>query len=203
VEATDRDDVIARLRLLLAVAVTAGLVALALGTIGDAEPRWWTPPAGTDLAMPGTWPGAWSTPSTSVPSVAGTGSAPDEVGDVEPVLAQLYAGWLAAIADRDPAALDDVVATAPFREAGVRAMDTMTVVGDPAPEAVDVVELEVLHTDDDCMAVWSVVDLSRLLGPDTRVSGVDVLWLDGDRWRFASSWRFRDDLWLDDCTRAG
>ena len=175
-----------RIRLLAGLGIVIGL-ALGVGaSLGDG-PTWWEPPPGMTVATPGTPAPSTSTPADGEPTTAD-------------VIRSLYFGWLDAIFRDDPEALDEVVATDPFREAGVAAMETLRFAAPPTLEGIEPVEWEILLETASCMAVWTVVDLSASLGPGAETRGVDVLWNDGDGWRFASSWTHRDDLWATDCT---
>lgn len=177
-----------RIRILAGLGIVVGLGIGVVANLGDRGPVWWEPPPGVTVATPGT-----PAPMTTV-------TAADEDPGTPGLIRSLYFGWLDAIHRRDPSALETVVATTPFREAGVAAMDSLDFVAPPTPDGIEVVEWEVLLETRSCMAVWTVVDLSSALGPGAETSGVDVLWDDGDGWRFASSWTHRDDLWDTDCT---
>ena len=175
-----------RLRLLAGLGIVIGL-ALGVGANLGGGPTWWEPPPGVTVATAGT-----PAPTETADSSEGS-TTPD-------VLRSLYFGWLDAIFRDDPGALDAVAATEPFRGAGLAAMETLEFAAPPTPEGIDVVEWEILLETASCMGVWAVVDLSASLGPGAETRGVDVLWNDGDGWRFASSWTHRDDLWATDCT---
>jgi hypothetical protein len=177
-----------RIRILAGLGIVLGLAIGVVANLGDRGPVWWEPPPGVTIATPGTL-----APSTLIHT---TDDDPGTAG----LIRSLYFGWLDAIHRGDTPALDDVLATTPFREAGVAAMDSLDFVASPSLAGIEVREWEVLLETGSCMAVWTVVDLSAALGPGAETSGVDVLWDDGDGWRFASSWVRRDDRWDTDCT---
>jgi hypothetical protein len=128
-----------------------------------------------------------------------TTTAEQREAEVEQILTDLWFGWFDAIYRKDADALWDVVATTPYHEAGVRAMDQLDFDDEPSADALDLTITGILLDRDDCLVVENTVSLPFLQSDPTE-SGVEVLWpgASGD-WRFASSWVHAKDLWLADC----
>lgn len=143
-----------------------------------------------------------STPLTSPSTVTTTEattttSAEDRVEEVRAIVQELYAGWLSAISLGDPDALWKVAATRQYHDAGLEAMDVLSISDAPQPDEIGVEELEILLDRDDCLVVFSSVEIPEL---DISTTSVDVLWPDARYgWRFASTWKNKIDLWLNDC----
>lgn len=160
-------------------------------------------PTTTLLASPTTTTEQASTTllvSTTVDaSTTSTTAAEQREAEVEQILTDLWFGWFDAIYRKDADALWDIVATTPYHEAGVRAMDQLEFDDEPTAHALDLTIENILLDRDDCLVVENTVSLP-FLQFDPRESGVEVLWPDdsGD-WRFASSWVHPNDLWLADC----
>ncbi|MCI0543620.1 MAG: hypothetical protein L0Z49_04120, partial [Actinobacteria bacterium] len=76
----------------------------------------------------------------------------------------------------------------------------MEFIAPPTPEALVFTEVEILRSDEECLAVWAVTDAQALLGSGASTSGVEVLRWRETGWVMLSSWVYRDDLWQNDCS---
>ena len=56
---------------------------------------------------------------------------------------------------------------------------------------------ELLRADDECLAIWTVMELSGFREGEAQNVHV-IRWTDGG-WRLLSSWMYREDLWESDC----
>jgi hypothetical protein len=122
----------------------------------------------------------------------------ETVEEAEEILRELWFGWFEGIYHQDEERIREVVATETFLNAGVNAFGNLPFTAEPTREGLVFEELEILLTSADCLAVWSVSTTSFLDTDETR-SGVEVLRRVADELKFASAWRFRDDLWEEDC----
>lgn len=141
-----------------------------------------------------------SAPSTTTAAATTlTTTAEQRLAEVEALLQELWFGWFDAIYRKDPEALWDVVATTTFYDDGVAAMDSMEFIAAPSLNDVLIGDLTILLDRTDCLVVEHFVDMSHFRGV-TGDNTVRVLWPD-ERYgfRFATAWRFPNDLWLADC----
>jgi len=190
-----------RWRLLVAGGIVAGLASvLVYFLFVDSNP----------VVVAATTPTTASTTTTSTPSTSAsavttteattTTSAEDRVEEVRAIVQELYFKWFDAIYRKDAEALWEVVATKATHEIGVSAFSKATFQAPPTREQTKVVSIEILLDRQDCLVVWSAIDVSEFRGPDAYSEIVDVLWPDpDDRWKFATSWENKVDLWVDDC----
>jgi hypothetical protein len=146
-------------------------------------------------------------PSTTTSTTAGTTSTTvlqndrtvETVEEAEEILRELWFGWFEGIYNQDEERIREVVATEQFLRAGIAAFDTLRFVSEPTLAEIDLLEVDLLMSTSDCLAIWSVTESDFLEVEEAR-SGVEVLRYSDGAWRFASSWKFRDDLWEADCT---
>ena len=160
-----------------------------------------TAPTTTLLAAPPTTAEPVPTTSATTTSAAMTTTTTEEqrVTEVEAILTDLWFGWFDAIYRQDPDALWDVVATTPFHEAGVKAMESLQFDEEPSRDVLSVVVSGVLLDRTDCLVAENLISLPFLAG-DPSNNGVNVLWHEEARgWRFATSWLYAGDLWQADC----
>ena len=177
-----------------------GVLALALGGLlwrswNTAAPT--TPTTSSALAVV-TTTGPPATTSTTTPSPTTT-TAEQRIAEVESILTNLWFGWFDAIYRRDSGALWSIVATTPYHEAGVAAMDDLSFDGPPSSDGLALRVDQILLDRADCLVVENTISMPFLEG-DPSDKGVDVLWLDDSGgWRFASAWVYPEDLWMADC----
>lgn len=144
-----------------------------------------------------------STTTTTIGSTLTTTALDDRtvetVEEAEAILRELWFGWFEGIYNQDEERIREVVATEQMLDAARNAFGALEFVSEPGPQGVNFVELELLMATPDCLAVWSVTETDFLNVAESR-SGVDVLRYANKAWRFASSWKFRNDRWEADCT---
>ena len=158
-------------------------------------------PTTTLVAAPTTTPEPSTTVAISTTVETSTTATTEEQreAEVEEILTDLWFGWFDAIYRKDTDALWEVVATTPYQEAGIRAMDRLEFDQEPRIDDLDLVVEDILLDRDDCLVVQNSVSLP-FLASDPSSTGVDVLWPHDSRgWRFATAWVHPNDLWLADC----
>lgn len=184
--------------------VIAGLV-----LVGMAIGVWLLWPEDTSANPSTTVPAA--EPTTPPPTSALDTNAPDEststraaaedqvvdtVEEAEAVLRELWFGWFEGIYNQDDERIREVVAT---EETVATARESFGVEfsAEPRPDLITFSDTEILRSDSECLAVWTVMTLSEFR--DGSSAGVQVLrTLDG-RWVRLSQWALRNDLWEADC----
>jgi hypothetical protein len=159
------------------------------------------PPSTTTtlLISPPTTTSTSAVSTTAAEPTTLTTSAEQRLAEVEDLLGDLWFGWFDAIYRKDPDALWQVVATTTFHEDGQAAMATMGFVAAPNRSDVLVEDMAVLLDRPDCLVVENSVDMTAFR--DVRGgTTVTVLWSDARYgFRFATGWKFANDLWLNDC----
>jgi hypothetical protein len=151
---------------------------------------------GTTATTPTTAPDT----TTTVDAAPPTTTAEQRLAEVEEILRELWFGWFDAIYRKDEDALWEVVATTRNYEAGLAAMETMEFVAEPNPSGVIIVSADILLDRADCLVVYQRIDVSSFRGAGSITETVTVLWPDPRyNWRRATSWKYRNDLWLQDC----
>jgi hypothetical protein len=136
---------------------------------------------------------------TTIAPTTSTTSAEQRQAEVEELLQRLWFGWFDAIYRKDADALWQVVATTRFHDAGVAAMETREFVAAPYARASAIADLEILLDRVDCLVSFYRIDSGPVIA-EPPADFVSVLWPD-DRFgfRFATSWQYKNDLWLQDC----
>ena len=138
------------------------------------------------------------TPDPSTTSTTEDTHVVETTEQAEAILRELWFGWFEGIYYQDEDRIREVVATEEYLTAGVAAFSTLVFVEPPDPDGVVFVSIEILRSDNQCVAVWSESNVTFLEPGPSRV-GVDILrWVDGE-WRLTSSWANRADLWEADC----
>jgi hypothetical protein len=69
----------------------------------------------------------------------------------------------------------------------------------PTPEGIRLDDVEILRSDAECLAVWSVLDVDEFRSDATGSSGVYVSRYTDGGWALLSVWPNRGDLWEADC----
>lgn len=145
-----------------------------------------------------------TTPSSTVTTEPGSTSTTSDgshvvetVQEAEAILRELWFGWFEGIYNQDEDRIREVVGNSELVSQAIEQFGVMKFESAPTPEAIRFSGTEILHTDSDCLAVWSDVDATSIVGG--RNDGVHVfLWSDG-MWMFISQWANKGDLWEDDC----
>ena len=139
--------------------------------------------------------------TTSVPSASTTlddGSHVVETEEeAEEILRELWFGWFEGIYNQDEDRIREVVGNPNQVEAAVEQFGQMEFKDAPTPEAIVISDIEILRSDESCMAVWANVGANELIGESN--DGVHVFLWESGHWLFISQWALRDDLWNDDC----
>ena len=183
--------------------VIAGIIAIGLG-----------------LGIWALWPRGDTTPTTTGPPVAGptttsrlnsTTSLPpvdtsttrttashvvETVEEAEEILRELWFGWFEGIYNQDEDRIREVVATEELLLAAREAFGSMEFSTPPVLSGITLPDLEILRTDDGCLATWSEIQASFREGSS---SGVYIIRWRGDHWAIASVWAYKEDLWDADC----
>jgi hypothetical protein len=144
-----------------------------------------------------------TTPSSTVTTEPGSTSTTSDgshvvetVQEAEAILRELWFGWFEGIYNQDEDRIREVVvleqtvdtARQAFGEEFPRA---------PEPEDISFSETEILRSDEDCLAVWSVMTLHGFREGSS--GSVHVMrHVDGE-WRRLSLWTLKEDLWEADC----
>ncbi|MCI0677656.1 MAG: hypothetical protein L0Z63_01240 [Actinobacteria bacterium] len=183
-------------RTVVAVLIVVGL-AIGVWLLWPTET---TPPGTTVLAGPTT---TTLDPTTSATVVVGTtgesGHVVDTVEEAEAILRELWFGWFEGIYNQDEDRIREVVATEEQVATAKEQFEVMEFIAPPTPEALVFTEVEILRSDEECLAVWAVINAHATLGPGADRAGVEIVrWRDGS-WVRLSSWIYRGDLWESDC----
>ena len=121
------------------------------------------------------------------------------VEEAEVILRDLIYRRLLGIYLEDEDEVAQIVATEAALESAVQAFGQIEFEEEPSIEGVVLNELELLRSDEECLATWTELDVSGFQGQGAVSSAVVVLrWVNGE-WRWASIWQFREDLWEADC----
>ncbi|HJR93345.1 MAG TPA: hypothetical protein VJ938_12950 [Acidimicrobiia bacterium] len=183
----------------LAVAIWA---AIAAG--GDDPPSTTTsaPPVTTTTTVApttsATTPSTTSAPATSTPDT--TTDAEARLEEVRLIIRDVWFGWFHALHRNDEEAVLEVIATPERLENFHSTAASVEYESEPTPAGVVVSEVEILQDSEDCLVVYSTMDVSQFQGEGSTTSGVDVLWPHDGEWRRATRWNSPSDLWEADCT---
>jgi hypothetical protein len=183
------------------IAAVAIVVALAVGVWllwPDDDPA---PPTSTTSTTSTTT----TVPSTSTTTPADTTStAPPEAGTIdtveeaEEVLRQLWFGWFEGIYNQDEDRIKEVVASQKLLDDARKAFGA-PFTDEPTANAISFVSVEILRSDEDCLAVFNAIDVTQFRGPGAVTDSVEILRQTPEGWKFSASWADRNDLWEQDC----
>ena len=150
--------------------------------------------AATTTAVPtSTTTVAKTTSSTEVDSHVVT-----TVEEAEEILRELWFGWFEGIYNQDIDRIREVVATEEFLTAAADSFGLLPFTRTPDPASIEFLSIELLRTDDHCIAVLSTSNVDFLESGPARVA-VDIMRLTDAGWQLFSSWTNKDDLWDSDC----
>lgn len=137
--------------------------------------------------------------TTTAVATSTTVGAEARLLEVEAILEDLYFRWFDAIYRDDETAVRQVIATEENLEAFRNATTDLDLPSPPTPELIDIVSIEILRDDPTCLVTFSEFDLTTWRGEGAVSTGVNVLLKHEGRWKLASAWTHRNDLWQDDC----
>jgi hypothetical protein len=140
------------------------------------------------------------TSTTTTTTIATTSTASTHVvatvEEAEEILRNLWFGWFEGIYNQDEARIREVVGTQSALDNARAQFGVMEFAAAPSLDGLDFSNVEVLRSDEACLAVWAVVSSSFRPGG---TQGVEVMRRVDDRWVFVSFWTNREDLWEADC----
>ena len=186
-----------RVRRVIAVLIAVGLAAgvyLAWPRDGDDSDDGVTLSSTTTTAV---------TVSTTTTTLAGTttttGAASHVVTTVEEaeeILREHYTLWFTGIYEEDEALIRSTVILDELVDAARSQFGVMEFSEPPSAEGLTLVDVEILRSDEGCIAVWSRISATFRPGSS---EGVAIFrWIEAS-WKVLSTWTSRGDLWEADC----
>lgn len=148
------------------------------------------PATSTSPAPPAITPDPSTTSTTEDSQVVVTAE------EAEAILRELWFGWFEGIYNQDEDRIREVVAT---EEAVETAKESFGIdfPEPPSPSSISFSDTEILRSDEECLAVWTTMELSGFREGSTE--GVNVLRRRNGLWVQLSTWQSRNDLWEQDC----
>jgi hypothetical protein len=119
----------------------------------------------------------------------------ETVEEAEEILRELWFGWFEGIYNQDEDRIREVVGTQALLDAALAQFGVMEFSAQPTIAAVVLSEVEILRSDQECLAVWAIAASEFRAGS---IEGVHVFRPDG-RWLLINTWPLRNDLWEADC----
>jgi hypothetical protein len=118
------------------------------------------------------------------------------VEEAEEILRELWFGWFEGIYNQDEDRIREVVV---LEQTVETAKESFGVEFDRAPRREDVgfADTNILHSDNSCLVVWTVLQLSGFREGSS--DGVEVIRWTDDGWKSLSTWSREEDLWESDC----
>jgi hypothetical protein len=151
----------------------------------------------TTAAPPTTDTTVGTTSSTAAPDT--TISSEARLEEVRLILEDLWFRWFDAIYRNDEDAVRAVIATEAGLEDFREAVTSVAYAGSPSRGDVLVEHPEILRDDEQCLVVYSTLNVSGFVEEPGTSAGVDVLWPHEAGWRRATRWGNRGDIWEQDC----
>lgn len=156
------------------------------------------------LAGPTTTTTTAESTTTTVPdtttTTAGEGShVVETVEEAEEILRELWFGWFEGIYLQDEERIREVVVLEETVETARESFGQMEFSREPTLDLVNLEATEVLRSDAECLALWSVMSVTQFRDGATDSGGVHVVRYTEDGWRLLSVWQHREDLWEEDC----
>jgi hypothetical protein len=140
--------------------------------------------------------------TTSTTAPATTSTAPSHVvatvEEAEEILRTLWFGWFEGIYNQDQTRIREVVGTQAMLDAAVESFGAPFTTP-PTLEGVVLTDSELLRSDEDCLVLWSTIDVSAFRGEGSESQMVTVTRWVSDAWRLATTWTHKEDLWEADC----
>lgn len=182
---------------LIVVGLAVGI--WALWPRDDSDPSPTTTPTAVETTA--TIPRTTTTTSVVTTSFVTTSTAATHVvatvEEAEEILRDLWFGWFEGIYNQDEARIREVVGTQTAIDDAHSQFGTMEFEREPLPSDLTMTDSEVLHSSEECLAIWTTLTLSGFRSGAS--SGVHVLRWVGNRWVSVSVWEFKNDLWEQDC----
>lgn len=179
------------------IAIALGIGVFLLWPRSTADPPINTEAAGTSTTTT-TTTNPMSTTSIVEPTTttAETSHVVETVEEAEAILRELWFGWFEGIYNEDVEQIREVVVLEETVETAKESFGT-EFQREPTRSDISFSDSEILRSDADCLAVWTVLHLSGFR--EGASSGVEILrWADG-KWKSLTTWTSRDDLWEGDC----
>jgi len=141
-----------------------------------------------------------TTTSTTVPTTSSTSVLDDHVvetvEEAEAILASHYYRWFKGIYEEDVSLIRSTVILEEQVDAATAQFGHMEFASEPKSDSFGFAETEILESNADCLAVWTIVSASFRDGSS---EGVLIFRTVNSEWRFLSSWQSKSDLWGADC----
>ena len=163
------------------------------GQVAVTLPEAVAPTTATSLA-----PTATTTTLRGTTTTTGGSYVVETVEEAEAILRELWFGWFEGIYNQDEDRIREVVATEQSVE-NAKAAFGVEFIAEPSPEGIILNGVEILRSDENCLVVWSVLDVSAFRGPGMVSEGVTVMRYYEGTWLRMSEWKYRGDLWAQDC----
>jgi len=144
-----------------------------------------------------------TTPDTTTTTLASTSTTEDThvvstVEEAEEILRTLWFGWFEGIYNQDENRIREVVGTQAMLDAGRAAFDA-PFSSTPTPDGLVLEQTELLRSDEECLVVWTTIDVSAFRGGGSQSATLTVVRRVDDSWKLATTWTHKDDLWQPDC----
>ena len=183
--------------------LAAGLIVVGLAVgIWALWPRAGSDPTPTTLPVAVESTTTTTTPATTATTDATTTTTDGShvvttVEEAEEILRSLWFGWFEGIYNQDEDRIREVVGNPEQVQNAAEEFGVMEFDAVPRPDLITFESTEILLTTDSCLAVWSDVNATPIIGETN--DGVHVFIRAGEHWLFISQWAEREDLWENDC----
>lgn len=144
-----------------------------------------------------------TTSSTSTISSSATSTTDDASHvveteeEAEAILRELWFGWFEGIYNQDEDRIREVVILEETVEEAKESFGNLEFLTTPLPSHLKFSDVEILLSDDTCLAVWAVLGVSQFREGSS--GGVHILRWTEDAWQRLSLWQEQGDLWQGDC----
>lgn len=123
----------------------------------------------------------------------------ETVEEAEEILRALLWSRYDAIFREDEGSLQGLVASDSALKSGVQSFGQLVFLAEPTLEGVVLREIEILRSDETCLALWADLDVTAFVDSDANSSAVVILRSQDNQWKWMALWRFKNDLWETDC----
>ena len=123
----------------------------------------------------------------------------ETVEEAEEILRELWFGWFEGIYNQDEERIREVVVLEETVETARENFGVMEFSEPPRIELIHLENLEILRSDESCLAIWAGLDVSDFRPEALGTNGVYVLRSTSHGWELLSVWSNRADLWEEDC----